>query len=107
MVKPFSEASTNTNSERVILVHGTFASSADDCGDGWWQVDSDTYKSLQSRLPSDVSLASEGSVFRWSGLNTERARSKAAVKLLRYLEPLEKSGQRYHLIGHSHGGSVI
>ena len=52
-------------------------------------------------------MSSEGSVFRWSGDNTERARSKAAAQLLKHLKPLEESGQRYHLIGHSHGGSVI
>jgi hypothetical protein len=93
--------------EKVILVHGTFASSADDCGQGWWQVGSNAYNKLKNRLPAHVSLASEGSVFRWSGDNTERARSKAAAQLLKFVEPLEQAGQPYHLIGHSHGGSVI
>lgn len=100
-------ADADTETEQVILVHGTFASSADDCGNGWWQVGSNAYNGLKARLSSDVSLAREGSIFRWSGDNTERARSKAAAQLLRFLEPLEKSGKPYHLIGHSHGGSVI
>jgi pimeloyl-ACP methyl ester carboxylesterase len=107
VVKLNMDAPTDTDAERVILVHGTFASSADDCGEGWWQVGSDAYNELQYRLPPSASLAAEGSVFRWSGDNTERARSKAAAKLLKFLEPLEQSGTRYHLIGHSHGGSVI
>jgi hypothetical protein len=100
-------ADADTETEQVILVHGTFASSADDCGNGWWQVGSKAYNGLKARLPANVSLAREGSIFRWSGDNTERARSKAAAQLLRFLEPLEKSGKPYHLIGHSHGGSVI
>jgi pimeloyl-ACP methyl ester carboxylesterase len=94
-------------SERVILVHGTFASSSEDQGEAWWQVGSDAYNQLQTRLPPQVSMVSEGNVFRWSGDNTDRARSKAAQQLLAYLKPLEQSGQKYHLIGHSHGGSVI
>jgi hypothetical protein len=92
---------------RVVLVHGTFASSSDDCGEAWWQVGSPVYKELQKRLPPHVSLAEQGQVFRWSGENHERARGKAARELLRYLAPLEAAGQPYHLIGHSHGGSVI
>jgi hypothetical protein len=97
----------DTDVEQVILVHGTFASSADDCGEGWWQVGSEAYVKLEQRLPHGVELAPEGKVFRWSGDNTERARSKAASQLLRFVEPLEKAGTPYHLIGHSHGGSVI
>ncbi|TWU30866.1 esterase/lipase family protein [Novipirellula artificiosorum] len=93
--------------EKVILVHGTFASSADDRGRGWWQVGSSAYTALAKRLPPNISLASEGSVFRWSGDNTERARSKAAAQLLKFVEPMEQAGRPYHLIGHSHGGSVI
>lgn len=93
--------------EEVILVHGTFASSQDDEGKGWWQIGSPAHNDLQSRLPPNVSLASEGNLFRWSGENTERARSKAASQLLHFLKPYEESGKRYHLVGHSHGGSVI
>ncbi len=107
VVKSKMDAPIDTDIERVILVHGTFASSADDCGQAWWQVGSPTYERLNRSLPPNVSLVRQGSVFRWSGNNTERARSKAAAQLLRFLEPLERSGQPYHLIGHSHGGSVI
>ena len=92
---------------KVILVHGTFASSADDRGKAWWQVGSPAYENLRQELPADACLAKEGELFRWSGENNERARSKAAAKLLQHIEPLEEAGQPYHLIGHSHGGSVI
>jgi hypothetical protein len=98
---------TGMQAEKVILVHGTFASSSEDHGTGWWQVGSPAYRELEKRLPPGVSLASPGELFRWSGDNTERARSKAAVQLLEHLQALEESGRPYHLIGHSHGGSVI
>ncbi len=93
--------------EKVILVHGTFASSAEDHGTGWWQIGSPAHRDLEKRLPPGVSLASEGELFRWSGENGERARSKAAAQLLDHLQQHEASGRPYHLIGHSHGGSVI
>lgn len=91
----------------VILVHGTFASSEEDCGQAWWQVGSSAYQALQKRLPRKTQLAGPGRMFRWSGENSERARSKAAAKLLDFVAPLEEAGTPYHLIGHSHGGSVI
>ncbi|PHR90697.1 MAG: hypothetical protein COA78_34680 [Blastopirellula sp.] len=93
--------------EQVILVHGTFAASDEDCGHAWWQVGSPAHEELQNRLPASISLAPEGNIFRWSGENDERARSKAAGELLEYLKPFESSGTPYHIIGHSHGGSVI
>ncbi len=96
-----------TVGEKVILVHGTFATSKDDCGEAWWQVGSPTYRALKERLPAQVDLVGNGNVFRWSGENSERARSKAAAQLLDFLRAYETEGQRYHLIGHSHGGSVI
>ena len=93
--------------ETVVLVHGTFASSDKDYGSDWWQVGSSAYQRLQQQLPDHVSLHGEGEVFRWSGENHERARSKAAARLLDHLTVLENEGRPYHLIGHSHGGSVI
>lgn len=93
--------------EQVVCVHGTFASSDEDRGKAWWQVGSDAYRELQEKLPADVALAKEGQLFRWSGDNNERARSKAASELLDYIKPLEEAGKPYHLVGHSHGGSVI
>ena len=91
----------------VILVHGTYAASTSDTGDGWWQCGSPAWNQLAEKLPADVRLAGAGEVFHWSGENSERARSKAGRQLLTRIERLESLGQPYHLIGHSHGGSVI
>ena len=96
-----------TKDSLVILVHGTYAASPDDSGDAWWQVGSPCWNALQERMPKGTSLPEAGEVFHWSGENSERARRKASIKLLDYLLELESSGRSYHLIGHSHGGSVI
>ncbi len=92
---------------QAILVHGTFASSEEDSGDAWWQSGSPVAQKLQTLVPFFVKVADKGNVFHWSGENSDRARSKAAAKLLRKLQTLEEEGQDYHLVGHSHGGSVI
>lgn len=91
----------------AIMVHGTFAARDDDVGDCWWQSASNFAERFVSLLPSSVRVARIGEVFHWSGANSERARSKAASKLIRHLHSLEERGHNYHLVGHSHGGSVI
>ncbi len=91
----------------VILVHGTFAASDADQGQSWWQVGSTAWEELSSRLPHGVRLQETGEVFHWSGENSERDRIKAGHALLERLTQLETQGVSYHLIGHSHGGSVI
>lgn len=93
--------------ELAILIHGTFAGSDADSGDKWWQDDSPVVRELAEKLPDRVRIAEGDEVFHWSGENGERARSKAAAKLLRHLRPLDEAGKSYHLVGHSHGGSVI
>ncbi len=93
--------------ELAILVHGTFAGDPADSGQKWWQSGSRESEELQKVLPKHVRVATGKEVFHWSGENGERARSKAAAQLLEHLKPFEKSGRPYHLVGHSHGGSVI
>ncbi len=97
----------DANQERLILVHGTFANRSRYEGTSWWQLGSSTAEEIQSRLPNDVELPKVGEVFHWSGENSERERLKAAGELVVYLRKLESQGIHYHLIGHSHGGSVI
>lgn len=100
-----SPASSST--DLLILVHGTYAARESDEGDSWWQNGSDASNELKKRLPDDVQLPENHEVFHWSGENSERARIKAGRRLLQHLESLEEKGQGYHLVGHSHGGSVI
>jgi hypothetical protein len=46
--------------------------------------------------------------FHWDeGPNSELKRRKAGQALLKKLKEYERMGENYHLIGHSHGGSVI
>ena len=112
IVEPF-ESKLNTMStsarstELVLLIHGTFAGRAEDEGDSWWQAGSPAWEELSKRLPPGARLPEQGEVFHWSGDNSERARIKAGHDLLERLLKLEANGQGYHLIGHSHGGSVI
>lgn len=91
----------------AILVHGTFAGAPSGRGDAWWQVGSRFAERLEQQLPPGVRLPEEHEVFRWSGNNSERSRNRAAGRLLRHLEAQERRGRDYHLVGHSHGGSVI
>ena len=95
------------SSALVILVHGTYAGDEANEGQKWWQPGSPVVSQLQSRLPRGVRIAEDSEVFHWSGENSERARSKAALNLLDRLRTLEEEGRDYHLVGHSHGGSVI
>ena len=91
----------------VILVHGTYAARDKDSGDQWWQQGSVAWRQLRKRLPAGVRLAGEGEVFHWSGENSERSRIKAGRDLYEHLLELEAEERGYHLVGHSHGGSVI
>lgn len=90
-----------------IAVHGTFDSQTADNGVQWWQISSPFSKLLSRFLPARLRHARSGEVFHWSGENSERARNQAAGELLRHLKRVESEGKSYHLIGHSHGGSVI
>ena len=104
-------------------------------GGGWWKPDSDFSNSLKENLEplgvviagdkqslstnpdylttegqtnsDDSRLISKVDVFEWSSENTERERYKAGKALLERLLEYEREGRDYHLIGHSHGGSVI
>ncbi len=91
----------------VILVHGTYAGDSENAGQKWWQAGSPVVAQLKSRLPRGVKIAEGAEVFHWSGENSERARSKAGRQLLERLRTLEAERRDYHLVGHSHGGSVI
>jgi hypothetical protein len=100
-------SSVSSSSSRLVLVHGTFSGQDSDRGESWWQIGGHAWQGFQTRLPPQVVNQQPGELFHWSGENSERARLKAGSDLLAYLQKLESQGIRYHLVGHSHGGSVI
>ncbi len=89
----------------ILKVHGTFASGPEE-GDKWWQRGSECCSHVGELVEAeDGHLKIEQVV--WDGLNSERSRQAAAAKLLDRMGELEKAGEPYCVVGHSHGGSVI
>lgn len=93
--------------EIVLLIHGTGAKSEDEMGNRWWQVGSASWQTINARLPERVRCHTNGEVFHWSGANRESERREAGIRLARYIHYLTRTGVKCHLVGHSHGGSVI
>jgi len=98
--------------ELVLLVHGTFANNASKSRSDhlhWWQAGGEVWNKIDEQLPEQLHVASDPrtEVFSWSGDNSERDRRAGGRELFKHLQKLEKKGTRYHLVGHSHGGSVI
>jgi pimeloyl-ACP methyl ester carboxylesterase len=95
--------------ERLVRVHGTYAFATDDQGQAWWQAPVDDghlfWKRVILALPR--AIEPDQQVFHWNGGNSEGDRQVAAAALLDRLLELEQVGSGYHLVGHSHGGSVI
>lgn len=91
-------------SDLIILVHGTGASADSDIGSHWWQCNSAFSNRLKLLVGSCAEVASP---FHWTGANSELARRRAGRELLQRLREIDESGRGYHLVGHSHGGSVI
>lgn len=93
----------------LLLIHGTSAGHEADEGERWWQQGSHAWKAFEERLGQDVDIpdGNDQEIFHWSGENGERARHQAAIDLLEKILGFERQGRPYHLIGHSHGGSVI
>lgn len=88
----------------VIFVHGTGAGDLADRGQRWWQIGSLFEQTFSAAI---FSSAFVDRPFHWSGRNSESERRVAGLALLQRLLALEGAGQSYHLVGHSHGGSVI
>jgi hypothetical protein len=120
--------------ETVLFVHGTFAADDRESGAAWWQRDSQFQITLQQHLGARVKCSPRGatflyprpwwrrllafvrhrasppdsleSVFHWSGNNSETARRQAGALLLEHLKVFNDRGP-FHVIAHSHGGSVL
>lgn len=94
--------------DTIVLVHGTGAAAREDVGGRWWQSGSEYCTDLDQRLEPLARCVVNGEVFHWSGANSERDRHEASLDLLQnWLLRFEAESRPYHLIGHSHGGSVI
>jgi len=75
-------------------------------GLAWWQPGSPFEKRLRELISSGPSPLKYRS-FVWNGDNSELSRRRAGWRLYRQLQRLDETGEKYALIGHSHGGSVI
>jgi hypothetical protein len=98
--------------ELIILIHGTGTGTPIEVGSQrhWWQLDSTFAKGLTEDLErSDPGRFKIGDEFTWGdgGANSELIRRTAGVELERVLRGFDAKGQQYHIVGHSHGGSVI
>ncbi len=101
---------TPETEEVVLLIHGTGAADENDSGDKWWQrpkgAKENFSKKLSDRLPVHIKVSNE--IFHWGGRNKETDRSAAAQALYEdWMCRFEREGRPYHLIGHSHGGTVV
>ncbi len=93
------------DTDLVLLIHGTGAANPAEAGAAWWQAGSAVSLALKDRFGANAELSAK--MFHWSGKNSEYDRRQAALSLLDLLYQLESTKRPYHLIGHSHGGSVI
>ena len=89
----------------IITVHGTNATGAE-CGERWWQRGSPFQNHLFDLVEGEDDCL-KFQPFVWDGANSENSRRRAGSRLLSVMEQLEAENERYVLIGHSHGGSVI
>jgi hypothetical protein len=89
----------------VVFIHGTFAAGPEE-GDQWWQRGSDFERFLRDGVEPEKGALSFQRL-HWDGHNSEVSRRAAALELFERCKALEAAEERYVLIGHSHGGSVI
>lgn len=83
--------------ETLMLVHGTWASSA-----AWYQPGGDFHSFIKGLRPD---LYSKADFFRWSGSYTDAGRSDGALRLAKWVADHGESG--LDLMGHSHGANVM
>lgn len=98
----------------ILTVHGTFAhmdvpSTAGDRASStsdWWRPDSLFVQDLKGLVEGQDGSCTV-TPFVWSGENSERERRAAGLQLYLELMRLESEGEKYCIIAHSHGGSVV
>jgi hypothetical protein len=92
---------------KLVTVHGTGSGDPVPKGSRWWQLGSPFQTELAKRLNLDPARV-EVVAFQWGdGPNSEAARRAAGKALYEQLKSYDRSCEDYHVIGHSHGGSVI
>jgi hypothetical protein len=89
----------------IITVHGTHASGPEE-GDRWWQRGSDFERALKRWVTATTGELTIRPLI-WDGHNSEASRFHAGSRLAADVQSLEKDGEPYCLVGHSHGGSVV
>jgi hypothetical protein len=91
---------------KLITIHGTNAGDMADLGSKWWQLGSP----FQVRISQQLDLEKGGIEiipFHWdTGANSETKRRQAGLRLLEVLRRYDTAGVDYHILAHSHGGSV-
>ncbi len=106
---------------KIVTVHGTFAhiETVSDPAEmaasptrQWWQPGSEFETQIKRLVDSDGSSSAPASAvdfkpFVWNGDNSVTARRKAGSRLLTELRALEAHGEKYCILAHSHGGSVV
>lgn len=91
----------------VVTVHGTWASDRGTREAKWWEAHSAFSSAVAERLGRH-SVDFKFIEFAWSGANSDRARTAAAVALAKTLKKLTLDGcDNLHIVAHSHGGNVV
>ncbi|MDA9451271.1 MULTISPECIES: alpha/beta hydrolase [unclassified Bradyrhizobium] len=106
-------ANKASQQEYVYLIHGTQPSGPRKDETDWWQRHSVFAKRLSDvlgprfRFTEWKTDALRRDYFTWLGTNSEHQRRIAGEELLDWLVSTEGLGSDYHLVAHSHGGSVV
>jgi hypothetical protein len=88
----------------IITVHGTGSGGRTEKAAKWWENGS-VFCGKMTELLRHAFAFDEP--FQWSGLNWESARQAAGDELWKRLQQNEQQKRPYHLVSHSHGGSVV
>lgn len=91
----------------IVFVHGTFANHDSDNGELWWQIGSEFNGKLGAALDANAAGPFVFVPFHWSGLNDYVRRYEAGQQLYNQFSQWEEQGKKYHIICHSHGGTVL
>src|SRR5262245_49217613 len=89
----------------IITVHGTGATGAEE-GQAWWQKGSTFEKHIRELVESEDGTLNVQPLV-WDGNNSEASRRTAAINLYKAARELDSKGQKYCIVGHSHGGSIV